>query len=210
VLESGSGASARRRLDLADCVFCLRAQPLGPKESSHTKAHGARQSTPREAASSSTTTTRTSPASRGHSQKKWHPEQVCPYVRGRLDGGKDAFASNEFCSFYTLKYRLAISELHLTVNDPRGRFVKTVTVYFTPRPVSEVSTIKSEDYSDKWQPCVTMNLPRGTSRASATLSQPVVAANLKIEFTDFYERPGGSKASDGSLLVHCPRCTRGM
>jgi hypothetical protein len=210
VLESGSGASANRRLDLADCVFCLRAQPLGPKESSHTRSHGTRQSTSREAASSSATTTRTSPASRAHSHKKWHPEQVCPYVRGRLDGGKDAFASNEFCSFYTLKYRLAISELHLTVNDPRGRFVKTVTVYFTPRPVSEVSTIKSEDYSDKWQPCVTMNLPRGTSRASATLSQPVVAANLKIEFTDFYERPGGSKASDGSLLVHCPRCTRGM
>lgn len=117
-------------------------------------------------------------------------------------------ASNEFCSFYMLKYIMTISDMHLTVNDPRGRFVKTVNIYIAPRPVSDIAGLKSNTFTS-WQRCATLTLPRGSSRASDTLAQPVVAAGLKIEYADFYERPGGSKASDGSMLVHCPRCTRG-
>ena len=40
------------------------------------------------------------------------------------------------------------------------------------------------------------------------LTKGVVAANLKIEYTDFYERPGDSLQSDNGFVVHCPRCSR--
>jgi hypothetical protein len=96
----------------------------------------------------------------------------------------------------------------LEVNDPRGRYVKTIKFYYMPRPMSSTCALKSEEYTGLWQSCGTIDLPRGSVRASYTLAVPIVAANLKIEYTDFYERPGGSKATDGSLLVHCPRCTR--
>jgi E3 ubiquitin-protein ligase UBR4 len=87
--------------------------------------------------------------------------------------------------------------------------VKTINIFFTPRPVSDLSILKSEQYAGKWQSCATLELTRGATRASANLAHSVPAANLKVEFTEFYERPGeGTRATDGSLLVHCPRCTR--
>ena len=215
VLEYGSGVSTvKKKFDLSPCLYCCRPHHLRIKEPTHKSLER------REAASTSrgtsgsnsgggTRSTSSPTSSRSQSQKKWHTNQVCNYARGRIDNWKDSSASNEFCSFYSLKYRLVVSDIHLTVNDPRGRFVKTITVYFTPRPATEVSRLKSADFEERWQKCATINLPRGASRASASLAQPVLAANMKLEFSDFYERPGGSKASDGSMLVHCPRCTRG-
>lgn len=104
-------------------------------------------------------------------------------------------------SHVSVKYRLALSQVVLTINDPRPRYVKIVTIYSSPRPVSDVQILKADDYLDKWQPCATLTLARGASRAVATLPIPVVASNLKIEFSEFYERPGGSRASDGSKLL---------
>lgn len=55
----------------------------------------------------------------------------------------------------------------------------------------------------------TLNLARGGSRASVSLPQPIIAANIRVEFTEFYERPGDKeKGSGGSMVLHCPRCTR--
>jgi hypothetical protein len=73
---------------------------------------------------------------------------------------------------------------------------------------SDITILKSEDYSDKWQKCATLTLPRKPSRVNVCLSQPIVAANLKIEFAKFYERPGGSKASDGSMLLVNPSISK--
>lgn len=143
------------------------------------------------------------------SEKKLHAEQIGAFYRSRLDTLKYSLASNEFCTFVSLKQRMVISDLHIHVSDPRGRFVKTLTVFSSPRPSGEASELKNGHYDDLWQACARITLPRGASRASCKFSHPFVAANLKIEYTGFYERPGGSKSSDGSLLVHCPRCTRG-
>lgn len=76
--------------------------------------------------------------------------------------------------------------------------------------MNDVQVLKSDSYLGKWQHCASINLTRGASRASCTLSTPVTAANLKIEYSDFFDRAGtsSSKAADGSLIVHCPRCTR--
>jgi hypothetical protein len=217
VLEMGSGVSSlKKKFDLADCGYCVRPHHFGTKDGvqkSNDRRESASRSGPRSngvsggnsgsQARSSATTPRSQPT------RKWHPEQICAFARSALDSVKDSSASNEFCSFFTLKHRVVMSEIDLNVNDPRGRYVKTVTIFSSPRPVNDVSELKSDRFSVKWQRCATLNLTRGATKASTSLSHLMVAANIKVEFSEFYERPGGSKASDGSLLVHCPRCTRG-
>jgi hypothetical protein len=138
--------------------------------------------------------------------KTWQPEQFTVSSRGRLEGWRDTTCSDEFNLYSSLKYRLVLSEVHVEVSDPRGRFVKTISFFFSPRPVTEVAELKSADYLGKWQPCGVLTLSKGASRGSVKLPRPVVAANLRVEYTSFYERPGGSKPTDGSFVIHCPRC----
>lgn len=216
--ESSSGSS-KKKFDLASCVHCHTDSALNALKESNTKSPSSRLIAPRSGgtllraagtscSSATANDSPTSPVSASAAKRDWLPEQVSPYTKGRLDSSKESATNTAFATFRQLKYRLALSEFHVSVNDPRGRFVKTITLYYTPRPVGNVHHLKSGAYENKWQRCATLNLARGASRTSCTLDVPVVAANLKIEFTDFYERPGGSKAPDGSLLVHCPRCTR--
>lgn len=141
------------------------------------------------------------------SKAKWLTEQVSPFARVRLDAGRDSVTSKEFCSYFSLKNRCVVSAIHAEVENPR-RHVKTINVFFSPRPVEDVIILKSDEFAEIWQPCGVLTLSRDCSSASLTLDTPVVAANLKVEYADFYERPGGTKATDGSLIVHCPRCTR--
>ena len=136
------------------------------------------------------------------------PEQIRPFSRESLDDSTDATLSTEFSTYVQLKCRLAVSDIHVSIGDPRGRYVKTIAVYFSPRHVSDANVLKSDGYADKWQRCATISLPRGATRASCSISPPIIAANLRIQYEEFYERPGGSRAEDGSPLLHCPRCTR--
>ena len=185
----------RKRFDLACCTHCHRVHQASSKRPD-------KNSISRSASSSRPNT------SREPSKTPWLTEQVSPFVRGHLDSNRDSCTSNEFATFFSLHCRLSVSAVYAEVNEPRGRYVKTIAVYSTPRRVDDPSILKSEDYADKWQLCGTLSLAPGATRATCTFTKPVVAANIKIEYTDFYERSGGSKASDGTLLVHCPRCTR--
>lgn len=216
VLESNaSGTPVKKRFDISPCLHCQRQHSpakdslafLGERTepgSGSGRNRGGFAAALRRATSPSN-----SALTRAVDQRKWHKDQVAAFTRGRIDNSKESSSSNEFCSFFVLKYRLSVSEIHLSVSDPRGRYVKTINVYFSPRQVDSVSELKTEDYSPLWQKCATLNLSRGALRASATLPDPIIASNLKVEYAEFYERPGGSKAADGSFVVHCPRCTRG-
>jgi len=116
--------------------------------------------------------------------------------------------STEFSSYVQLKTRLSIHELFVNVAEQRGRFVKSIVVYFSPRPVNDVNELKDEYYDPLWQQCGTISLPRGASRATLHFPEGVVAANLKFEYVDFYEKITGSRSSTGAMVLHCPRCTR--
>jgi hypothetical protein len=135
------------------------------------------------------------------------PEQVSPFTRIRLDMSREHASSSEFCSFVALKHRCVISTIHVEVENPR-RFVKTITFSFSPRPVEDISILKSDEFAGCWQQCGELTLTRGCARSSLSLPTPVVAANLKIEYTDFHEKSGSTKTSDGTFVVLCPRCTR--
>jgi hypothetical protein len=137
----------------------------------------------------------------------WSPEQVSPFTRIRLDMSREHASSSEFCSFVALKHRCVISTIQVEVENPR-RFVKTIKFYFAPRPVEDISILKSDEYAGCWQQCGELTLTRGCARSSLSLPTPVVAANLKIEYMDFHERSSSTKTSDGAFVVLCPRCTR--
>jgi hypothetical protein len=137
------------------------------------------------------------------------PDQaVRPFQRDRLELSTAASISCEFSLYNQLKFRLALSEVHVAVSDPRGRLVKSIGVYFSPRQVSDVAILKSQKYQDKWQRCGTLSLARGASEASFKLKHPVVAANLKFTYEEFYEKASNKRAADGSFILYCPRCTR--
>ncbi len=122
------------------------------------------------------------------SDMKFLSQQMRPYQRGRLETSTASTCFSEFSSYYQLKFRVALSQVHINISDPRGRLAKTISVYYTPRQVSggsssdeeNVNILKSDSYSRFWQKCGTINLSRGATEASLQLKHPVVAANLKI------------------------------
>jgi len=143
-------------------------------------------------------------------------EQMRPFQRGRLETSTASTCFSEFSTYYQLKFRVALSQVHINISDPRGRLAKTIAVYFTPRQVSSgsssdednINILKSDSYSRFWQKCGTINLSRGATEASLKLKHPVVAANLKITFEDFYERNNSVRANSDGPVLYCPRCTR--
>eukprot|EP00804_Cyclotella_cryptica_P018056 CCRYP_008325-RE/>CCRYP_008325-RE protein AED:0.09 eAED:0.09 QI:596/0.96/0.92/1/1/0.92/26/363/4715 len=145
--------------------------------------------------------------SKGH--EVWIDEQLRPCVKSRLESSTLASASSEYSSYIQLKFRVVLSEVFVTVSDPRGRLVKNIGIYFSPRPFGDVNMLKNDKYSYVWQRCGTLSLARHATSASFKLKNPVVAANLKFTYEDFYEKlGGGTRAPDGSFVLHCPRCTR--
>jgi hypothetical protein len=141
-------------------------------------------------------------------QIPWACEQVRPFIKIRLESSIESTCSSAFAFYAQLKCRLSISEVHVTVSDPRARFVKTIVISITPRQVSKVNDLKSSDYSHAWQKCAVITLARGAKRGSCSLPVAVTAANLKIEYFDFYDRSQGIKNDDGSFVLFCPRCSR--
>lgn len=195
-LKGGTTTLTRRHLDPLSCMYCMTTVaeniPSGMSDKNRSKRSSESKARDEE------------------SRKKVHPDQVSPFFRSRLENLKHSMASNEFCSFVSLKQRLVVSEIQVHITDQRGRFVKCLTVSCSPRPTASAQDLKAAAFDGLWQECAKIEIPRGASLATCKVSIPFVAANIRIEYTDFYERPNGSKSSDGSFLVHCPRCTRGM
>ena len=135
-------------------------------------------------------------------------EQIRPASGIKVDSVAARIVSSEFATHIQLTHRLAVSEVSLYVVEPRGRLVKTIGVFFSPRTIDDASDLKTEEYAHLWQQCGTLNLGRGCLRTSCRLEIEVVAANLKFQFLEFYEKCGGSRPSKEGLILTCPRCTR--
>jgi E3 ubiquitin-protein ligase UBR4 len=172
----------KKRFDLAHCVSCSYS-------SNYVERQSKRKATEPRAPKSRVFT-----------------EQVGPFSRSRLEIARESTASNDFNTFIALSNRLVLSDIHVNITDLRGRFVKTIKFYVSPRP-TEPSVLKSQEFS-MWQHCGTLTLPRGSTRASLQLPSPVVAASLRIEYASFYESPPATRSNDVNFIVHCPRCTR--
>ena len=185
------GDSGGQSCDLSNCVHCHKQ--ILPKKATKSKK-----------SDNSGTASKENDASKAD----FLPDQVRPYQRGRLETSTAASVSSEFSSYNQLKFRVALSHVHVNVSDPRGRLVKTIGVYFTPRQVSDANVLKSTEYANLWQRCGTISLARGASEATCKLKTPVIAANLKFTYEEFYEKASSKRAPDGSFILYCPRCTR--
>ena len=135
-------------------------------------------------------------------------EQMRALGKIRLDHLILNSVSTEFSNHIQLKSRMAISEIRLNTSEQRGRYVKVIGIFFSPRPVRHISELKSVEYEPNWQKFGTIVLSRGSCRGTCKVTTPIVSANLKIEFQEFYERKSGSRSSSGALILHCPRCAR--
>lgn len=218
-IESSRGKMVKETFDLSSCVHChcdLVARLRADSDSGDSSLlESARTSTAEESSraqpqrdSQNVTKSKSSLQS---FEVKWANGQVRPYTKSRLEALSDSSTSGEFTSYARLKGRMAVREIHLSVSDPRGRLVKTVAVYFSPRHVEEVSDLKGDDYLPHWQHCGNFCLSRGANRSSLKLFEPVVAANLKFEYAEFYDRSkAAGRSSEGVLILHCPRCTRAV
>ncbi|KAL7543894.1 hypothetical protein ACHAXR_013387, partial [Thalassiosira sp. AJA248-18] len=178
--------------DLSNCVHCKKQIP--PKKA--TKSGNKKSDNPSQSAVSK------------DGDACVLPDQVRPYQRGRLETSTAASVSSEFSTYNQLKFRVALSQVHVTVGDPRGRLVKTIGVYFSPRQVSDVNALKSAKYNHLWQRCGSLSLARGATEATCKLKTPVIAANLKFTYEEFFEKASSKRAPDGSFILYCPRCTR--
>ncbi|KAL3924060.1 MAG: hypothetical protein SGILL_001278 [Bacillariaceae sp.] len=176
----------KRLIDLSDCCFCTQHVSSRSKNQPEVKKSGETSGSPPSATRSV------------NPRQKWHRDQISPFVRQRLEMEK---SSDEFNLFFKLKNRVAISEFHLAISDPRGRYAKVVQIYVAPRHVGDVAMLKSDDFSSKWQKTATLRLARGAARASVGLSAPVACSNIRLHFEEFYARPG-----EGSGAALCPRC----
>lgn len=140
------------------------------------------------------------------SSPNWVDGQISDYKRVKMDHHR--MVCSEFNSYIQLKKRLAIHEIVLSVSDQRGRYVKTINVYFSPRHVNDINELRDECYDPLWQPCGTLSLTRGANKASVKVPCGVIAANLKFEYSEFYDKVNGGRTSAGVLVLHCPRCSR--
>lgn len=193
--DTRSGSSLqKKRYELSNCNSC--------------KFHVARIKIKHDkpAVSSSAVAPNSHDVSRSKGKTKLPPEQITAQVRGKFGMSKENSCCSEFAAYYALGYRIALYSIHLEIENAR-KYVKTIKVYFTPRPVKEVGILKSTEYSVKWQHCGTFHLNRGCSTASIDLEMPVIAANLMVEYCDFYDRPGAMSKSSDAKTISCPRCS---
>ncbi|GKY91414.1 hypothetical protein MPSEU_000113700 [Mayamaea pseudoterrestris] len=192
-----SASCSRKRYELNLCVYCMGSQHKEKNQQATRHPENFRTVNTLSSASNLTALPSTRPS-----------EQLIAYTRGRLEGWRSAVVSDAFNAYSSLKYRLMLSEVHVEVNDPRSRFVKVIKIYFSPRPVADVTQLRNPEYVPVWQECGKIYLGKGASRASVVLEKPVTAANLRIEYAEFYERVGSSKSCDDSSVLYCPRCNR--
>ena len=93
------------------------------------------------------------------------------------------------------------------------RYVRRLKLHYAAREVDSFSDLTWPTHRRKWALAATVRLERGQTSARIPLPAPLVAANLLIEYDDFYPqyKPQDRPSNDvldrrRSLVLHCPRC----
>ena len=94
--------------------------------------------------------------------------------------------------------------------------MRRLKLHYAAREVDSLSDLSWPTHRRKWALAATVRLERGQTSARIPLPAPLVAANLLIEYADFYpqrttgppqQRRTGSKTQP---CLHCPRCGRAV
>ncbi|KAJ8017247.1 hypothetical protein DPEC_G00015820 [Dallia pectoralis] len=82
----------------------------------------------------------------------------------------------------------------------RTKMVRTINLYYNNRTVQAIVELKNKPA--RWHKAKKVQLTPGQTEVKIDLPLPIVASNLMIEFSDFYENYQAS-----SETLQCPRCS---
>ncbi|XP_028980055.2 E3 ubiquitin-protein ligase UBR4 isoform X4 [Esox lucius] len=82
----------------------------------------------------------------------------------------------------------------------RTKMVRTINLYYNNRTVQAIVELKNKPA--RWHKAKRVQLTPGQTEVKIDLPLPIVASNLMIEFSDFYENYQAS-----SETLQCPRCS---
>ena len=154
------------------------------------------------------------------SEKKKVPGKARPREKRKplqsLEDLRKAARYTENTALSQLRTVRRITHLELRIREPRGRYVRRLKLHYAAREVDSLSDLSWPTHRRKWALAATVRLERGQTSARIPLPAPLVAANLLIEYDDFYpqrttgppqQRRTGSKTQP---CLHCPRCGRAV
>lgn len=198
-IQSKSKERGIEKIDIASCRFCeSKSNNHTPKSNVVLKGISAKKRKSSDSSDIEVLSSRGAP--------RWVRGQLSDFNRIRLDMHHSV--SSEFSSYVQLRSRLSISDIFLSLSDQRGRFVKNIAIFFSPKPVADFHCLSESQYDPFWQMLGTITLAKGSKSASLNLPYPVVAANLKFEFIEFHDKISEQKTAGGAMILHCPRCAR--
>ncbi|XP_045063212.1 E3 ubiquitin-protein ligase UBR4-like isoform X2 [Coregonus clupeaformis] len=94
-----------------------------------------------------------------------------------------------------------ISKVTVKIGDlKRTKMVRTINLYYNNRTVQAIVELKNKPA--RWHKAKKVQLTPGQTEVKIDLPLPIVASNLMIEFSDFYENYQAS-----SETLQCPRCS---
>lgn len=94
-----------------------------------------------------------------------------------------------------------ISKISVKISDiKRTKMVKTLSIYYNNRWVQSVVELKNKN--TVWQKAKRIQLSPSQSEVKIEFILPIVACNLMIEYTSFYESSHSSTET-----IQCPRCS---
>ncbi|KAG7276340.1 hypothetical protein CRUP_032395 [Coryphaenoides rupestris] len=94
-----------------------------------------------------------------------------------------------------------ISKVTVKIGDlKRTKMVRTVNLYYNNRTVQAIVELKNKPA--RWHKAKKVQLTPGQTEVKIDLPLPIVASNLMIEFSDFYENYQASTET-----LQCPRCS---
>ncbi|MGH0168045.1 UNVERIFIED_CONTAM: hypothetical protein FKN15_073672 [Acipenser sinensis] len=94
-----------------------------------------------------------------------------------------------------------ISKVTVKIGDlKRTKMVRTINLYYNNRTVQAIVELKNKPA--RWHKAKKVQLTPGQTEGKIDLPLPIVASNLMIEFSDFYENYQASTET-----LQCPRCS---
>ena len=98
------------------------------------------------------------------------------------------------CSHTISKFNLKIADLK------KSKMVKSMIVYYNNKPVQAILELKNKPAL--WHRAKKVTLSQGQTEVKVEFALPIVACNLMIEFSDFYDNLQAT-----SETLQCPRCS---
>nr|CAB3267471.1 E3 ubiquitin-protein ligase UBR4-like [Phallusia mammillata] len=95
----------------------------------------------------------------------------------------------------------AIQKVTIKVTDiKRTKMIRTAVMYYNNKRVPAIVDLKNNP--SMWHRAKSITVPQGEPEIRFDLPLPIVATNLMLEFTDFYENVSASIET-----LQCPRCS---